>query len=299
MTFVFSEVVISGTQSGVEGSSAGMQAISTAMQSMGWSVHDDRTDQAGSSMKLVLYNNQGEDATASGIYVVLTSGGVDQINIQLSSEWDSGAHNFGSGVAVPNTLATPTANVACVFNDENGDYALWISGDKDAVVIVSKNSGFNRANDYSIATFGRAVPFLDTDLEPYGAYLSATTAASTLISPSTTRVYGLVGNPVEAVIASQAEFLSQYSIMQTEVSDPRHGLYVGGDWVYTPIPILFTADKTGGVTLGAIGIVKHIWTTTESEAGGLFHESIMYDPVSGREYIVFASTSFCPVVRKT
>jgi len=278
MSFAFREVVISGSRPDTEGSARGIQELTTAMETMGWTIHDDRTAQPSPNHKMVLYNNQGEDATASGIYMVLTSGTNDEIGVQVSTGWNASTHVL-EGVYSPLT-AGPTS----IQTDEDATYMMWVAGDKDAIAVFTKTEDI-----YTGLVAGRAVPFMDTDYEPYGVYVRESFPNSPVI-PATSPVYGLVGTTPTAITTSNQASIIFPGTFGT-ADEPRTALQ--HDWedvVFTALPMIFMVDIDND-NKGAIGFVKHLWYFLTATNTGVHSEVIWVDQVTGMEYMTFASTS--------
>jgi hypothetical protein len=291
MPFAYRDTIVSGTRAGVEGTSQGINEIVDLMvNNMGWSLTDDRRNQAGNASealthKVVLSNGQGESGDQSNWYLTLASGSAavvnqDTINMKIHSAYDTGTHLVpGSGVETPTTLVTHS-----ISTDSDGNYRLWISGDKDGIAVVSV------ARDaYAIALAGRSQTFLDSSLEPFGCYLFS--VAETAIA--TTAVKSLAGNPVQAFTGNgEGEFLI-YGYSAT--NDPRMGLG-NEEAFFSALPIVHTVDDASPLRKGAIGLVSNAWACAPATAGWLKGTVIVVSGTPNKEYIAFPSPSTAGIV---
>jgi hypothetical protein len=292
MPFAYRQVTVSGHRVDTEGTSTALNEIADVLvNEMGWTMEDDRRSQNGSSNvalthKIVLNSNGGEGGHPNW-FVTLTSGttataGSDTIGMQLATAYDTGTHDTAaSGIETPTIHTSLNLNV-----DPDGPYTLWISGDKDGVVLVSQRHG----DLMNWMTFGRGRHFLDDTLEPYGIYCYAQ-ANNTL--PTATAVRSIVGEPpVSLNGGAEGEFIA-YTL--TSTNDPRTGLGNDQD-IWVILPILFTADDASPVRKGAIGFTNFFMAGNSN--AGMLTPAEYTDEQTGRSYVFFGSSSTL-VIRKS
>jgi len=292
MTFHFDEITVSGARFDTEGTSKGIKEISRVMTNyMGWTTHDDRTNQAGANHKMVL-RSTGEDP-GPAFYLVMTSGDnsgsvappQDVISFQISTFWDASTHTVGSGVITP---ANPGV-AELGRTDSDGFYTLWVSGDKDSVVIVGK-----ARNNYNRVGFGRGENFLSPDYEPYGLYMLGGTG-NTAIDPFNTSIRSVVGNPPTAITAANDGAFRSVAFSST--NEPRRGLNPSEIVpIFTAVPLVFFVEAAAST--GAISIVKNMWGFLPATIG-YNSETVLVSSGTDREYMVFGDTSNGLLIRRT
>ncbi len=293
MSFSFREVTISGLRNDTEGTSQAINEITDVLvNEMGWVLEDDRRTQAGNSdvtltHKVVFKNDTGESGTDSNWYFTITSGTTASLNqntlgFQMHSAYDVGTHDTAA-TGVENPVLHSTLTLA---TDSNGNFNLWVSGDKDSVVFVT-----NQINTYGHMTVGKSKGFLDDTIEPFGLYIAGvanTTATST-------QVRSIVSNPPIALAnANEGEFLS---IALTTTNEPRQGL--GQDEaIFTFFPMVHMVDDASPVRKGAIGMVRNMWVGVSSNAGWI-KESLITISGSSQTYLGFPETTNSLVIRRS
>ncbi len=295
MSFSYRQVVISGTSDGVEGTSTALNEIVDVMvNEMGWVLEDDRRTQAGSANetlthKVVLKSNLGESNDQPNWYMTISSGTTstvkaDTLGLKIHSAYDVGTHDTAAtGVETPVTLATYT-----LTTDSDGNFVLWISGDKDGVALVT-----HARASYAHALIGRSQHFVDNTIEPFGLYINAVTTDT---NPQSTAVRSIVGEPPSAFQnSSEGEFLV-YPL--TVTNEPRVNLG-DGETSFTALPIMHMVDDTSPQRKGAIGLVSNAWSGTTANAGWLPETVITVAGSPPREYIAFPTTTNALVIRKS
>jgi hypothetical protein len=293
MAFAFRQVTISGHRNGVEGMSQAINEIVDVMTNqMGWVLEDDRRAQAGNASivnthKVALHSNKGESNDQPTWHVVITSGTSatapsDLLGFQISTAYDVAAHDVpGTGVETPtdHTIITLTG-------DSDGPFILWISGDKDGVILVTE---YQQA--HTSVVFGRSQHFLSNSFEPYGIYLHS--AASTIAS--TTAVRSICGEPPQAFInTNEGEFLA-YGLAST--NQPQYNLGET-EAIYTALPLIHMVDDQSPVRKGAIGICSNFWAAGPVTAGILKPMELIVSGTTNR-YLVFGDTADSLVIRKS
>lgn len=293
MTFAYRQVTISGHRNGTEGTSKALNEIVDVMvNGMGWVLEDDRRNQAGSATlsathKVALRSNLGESGDQPQWHVVLTSGIAaaapsDFIGCQISTAYDTTAHD------VPGTgIETPTDHTSVrIDTDADGQFVLWISGNKDGVVLVTHEQG-----QFNWLTFGRTQHFLTTSLEPYGIY---TVSASTSINPTIGNVAGIAGEPPQSFTTTEGLFLS-YTLSST--NQPQYNLGER-EAIFTAFPVIFAVNDVSPVRKGAIGICPNFWSAVTENAGIISPTEFVVSGTSER-YMAFGGTTATLVIRKS
>lgn len=293
MPFSFREVTISGLRQDTEGTSAALNTITDVLvNEMGWGLEDDRRTQPGNANvtlthKVVFKNNNGESGNDVNWFITLTSGTAlatdsNLIGSQIHSLYDVSIHDTAtSGVETPLSHVTNTFNT-----DSNGNFKMWISGDKDAVVIITQV-----LNNFSFMTFGKSKGFLGPNIEPYGIYLHS--IASTI--PTTTSVKSIVSNPPIAMQnANEGEFLSISTLTNNQ---PRINLGQQ-DPIFTFFPMVHTVDDGSPIRKGAIGLVRNAWAGIGANVGWL-RPSLITVSGSIQTYLGFPDTSTALVIRRS
>jgi len=297
MSFAFREVTISGSKLGVEGISTALNEITDVLvNEMGWVLEDDRRTQAGSTNvtlthKVVFRNNGGESGTENSWYFTLTSGtaaapGNNNVGFQLTDSYDTVTHDTSSsGVETP--IAHTTSPVITL--DSNGIFNLWISGDKDGIVIIN-----NRENVYGVFSVGKSKTFLDSISEPQGLY--SFTSTSNTATTTTTNVRVIAGNPPEAFTStSETELLA---VTMGTNNQPRFGLGQI-DAIFTLLPLTLTVDDSSPTRRGFIGLARNIWVVAPTTVGWI-KESLITISGSNQTYLAFPhTTTGGSAIRKT
>ncbi len=294
MAFAFRQVTISGHRADTEGTSKLLDEVTDVLiNEMGWILEDDRRAQAGNANitlthKVVFNSNGGEAIDQQNWFFTLVSGttstvGSDFVSMQLHSAYDTGTHDTAaSGVETPSAHASLQLGA-----DSNGPYTLWISGNKDGVVLVTKSRGSVK----SWMTAGRSQHFLDDTLEPFGIYINA---VSTTYTAAQTSVRSIVGDtPIALQAGLDGEFLA-YTLAAT--NEPRSGLG-NSEGIWTALPLVHTADNTSPSQKGAIGICSNFWAAT-SNSTGIGEPTEFVVSGTGERYLAFGSATSL-VIRKS
>jgi len=293
MTFAYRQVTISGHRIGFEGTSKAINEIVDVMaNSMGWVLEDDRRNQAGSATlsathKVALRSSLGESGDQPQWHVVLTSGigaaaPSDLIGCQISTAYDTAAHDVpASGIEAP---ADHTSQR--LVTDSDAQFVLWISGNKDGVVLVTHAGG-----QFNWLTFGRTQHFLTTSLEPYGLYI---VSAATTINPSIGSVPGIAGEPPQTFTSTEGQFLA-YSLVAG--NQPQYNLGER-EAIFTALPVIFGVNDTSPVRKGAIGICPNFWAAAPETAGIISPTEFVVSGTSER-YMAFGGPTATLIIRKS
>ena len=291
MTFSYREVTVSGNSVGVEGTAKLIQLIKEVMvDEMGWVQTDDQTNRAGTSHQLTLQST-GEAAALPTYYLILTSGtgssaavGQDVINVRAATAWNSTTHQVpSSGVGNPTTSGTVTLST-----DSNGSFTAWISGDKDAVTIVSKPTA---AATYDCFHYGNINQITSTAFDRTPIYLVGDSATSVdVVANSTTDTYSFL-NSTTVLTSAEADFESLY-INPLDSSQAPNNIF-GSTEAYVALPLVAGVSDNIPVRKSIRGFSKNIWTTIASGGAG---SVVTIDPQDellssdGRVYKVFFDT---------
>lgn len=281
MTFAYSETVISGSRRGIEGTSSTIQRIKTTLNQMGWTVYDDRTAQAGTNHKLIM-TTSGESGTDNPWYLVMTSGSIDEVGFQISTDWNLGTHTI-AGVFAPADATTVTLNT-----DEDNPCVLWVSGDLDALALLT------RAQDnYDSVLVGRSRNFLTPAREPYGLYLIGTaTLGVDLVS---TTVRGIAGPAPTAITAGSD---AETKVIAQTTTDSPYTLDGGVEPIYLALPVTWFLTDSATVGKGAVGFLRNVWSGPDS-ANGLMSETIIVVSGTSETYIAFDEGAHSLIIRRT
>jgi hypothetical protein len=293
MSFAYRQVTISGHRIGTEGTSKALNEIVDVMvNQMGWVLNDDRRAQAGNASiitthKVALRSNLGESGDQPQWHVVLTSGVAaavqdNSIGCQISTAYDTAAHDVpGTGIETPADHTNQALNT-----DSDAQFILWISGNKDGVVLVTQEQG-----QFNWMSFGRSQHFLANNLEPYGLYLVSGNATA---NPNVTQVPSIAGQPPQQFLATEAGFIDyplattnqpQYSLGETEA-------------IFTAFPLIHVVNDSAPVRKGAIGICNNFWSAVSDNAGIISPTEFVVSG-TGERYMAFGSTTATLLIRKS
>lgn len=289
MVFVYNEVTVSGGNEGVVGAAGVINALADTLVAAGWSIDDDRRDQAGSASlttthKIVFVNDGGEEGTHPNIYITLTSGtsasqNQTVVGMQISGAYDNVSHTVpASGVKHPDTT---TLFQLRTFNvDPDGYNRLWMAADKDQITFVNNYAG----DQLPLVMIGRVHKFLDDDLEPYGAVIFSPGS----MAPVSNGALGLVGNnPVETITAISDGDMRAMTF--SVAAEPRAGLG-NSEAIFTATPPLWTIDDASPLRKGAIGHPRHCFVGA-SQTAGLPPFGTAVVSGTGQEFAVFGGNN--------
>jgi len=297
MPFAYKRATISGNVAGTEGTSKLIQEIKdVAVNQMGWTLYDDRTDQRSTNHKLVLSSN-GEDGTYPTFYMVITSGNTtgtaaqNTVLFQVATAWDTTIHRVpASGIVVP-----VASGVQILATSTNTQYTAWISGDKDAIHVITKVS-----TTYDSTAVGHVKPFYSPALHPYPLFVNGDATTTTVITDAvTTRL--IAGNPPRAfTTGSDAQFMGM--AVFTNANQP----YIAAvnpaiTSIYMAMPLL-VGPNTVAEGKDFLGIAPGIWQGAGSNAGMLNEAILTMSGTDGvvQQYIAFLiSTTASLIVRRS
>jgi hypothetical protein len=296
MTFGYQELTISGSRADTEGTVEFIRNLKTFMLDRGWTTTEDRTDQAGHAdghTRLVMQSN-GEAGEYPTFYMVVISGSsatpaTNLTYFQMATAYDTGAHEVpASGVL---TDEFPVG-VSFLNTRSQEDYYVWMSGDSEALAIVTRQS----PSTYDSILIGRANSFMSVADNPYPLYLISLATAAITTADAGTRMRGVGGNPPARHGSSEMESLA-YSVAtnnQPYQLGPAHSIYFAG-------PLLLVYDDGSPVRKGAFGTVRNAWDGVGTAAGLLQEGRLTASGTSGvQTYRVFTgSTTHSLIMRET
>ena len=292
MTFAYRQVTISGHRNGTEGTSKALNEIVDVMvNGMGWVLEDDRRTQAGNASiitthKVALRSNLGESGNQPQWHVVLTSGTAaavldNLIGCQISTAYDTAAHDVpATGVEAPADHTSQSLGT-----DADGQFILWISGNKDGVVLVTQEQG-----QFNWLTFGRSQHFLGNNLEPYGIYV----VGAATPNPNSTQAPSIAGEPPQTFTTAEAGFLD-YALATT--NQPQYNLGER-EAIFTALPLIHMVNDASPVRKGAIGICSNFWSAVNENAGIISPTEFTVSGTTER-YLGFGTAAATLLIRKS
>ncbi len=296
MPFGFQTFVVSGTRDDTEGASKLIQDMSTFMVSLGWTVTDDRSDQAGTAHKVVLESN-GEGNNFPTFFMIVHSGsstsastGQDTVNVLPATAYDVAAHAVpSSGVQVP-----AASNTSPIDVDSNGNTNIWISGDSEGIVVVSQRSS---SSSYDSLYFGRANSVRSVAENSYPLYTAGVNGIAIDVTPGV--VEGIGGQPPE-VFTGSGDILAIGYLFNTE--QPYNIGAATSIYFAAPIFIWYN-DTTGGPgpsnqRRGAMGTARNAWIGAGSNQSMLQASKLIASGTFGKQvYQAFTATSESLIMR--
>lgn len=276
MVFQYREVVVSGTQEGVEGVSAALEEISTFMQDCGWTLIDDRSSQPGTAnasthMKYVFSSN-GEEGNYPTFFVSMYSGTSAAVNSNLittdcHTAYDLGANNVpasgirttaGAVTTVPNTLTS----LAVRSQDDN--MQLFMSGDSEMIHIVSRREISNSTTTtMDSISLGRFNSFMSVEENPYPMIVNgnSSTAVATV---STTAPRSIGGQPPRGFVNNNETTVATYSTQAyADNAQPYSINAVDSIFFAFPLMVIYN-DTTSPGFKGAAGTIRGGWLGADS-----------------------------------
>lgn len=270
MAFGYQQLTISGATAGIEGTAKLIQETKNFMvNTLGWTLTDDRTTQAGTNHKLILQST-GEDSSASTFYLVMTSGNETSvaaaqsvIGIRAATAWSTTTHAVAtSGTSTPTASGTVTLTTST-----NANYTAWMSGDKNSVVLITKIG-----SNYDAAYIGRVNQFTSKSQDPFPIYVvgaSNTTDTDNLVSTNT---------------AAYTFFNASTAIGTSGDADAEgfvqgnNGLVIGGNQAptqnifntseaYVALPIIMGISQSAPARRSIRGVAFNMWVCIASGTG--------------------------------
>ncbi len=260
MTFVYKELTVSGSRADTEGTAKFIQEAKLFLEEAGWTTFDDQSTAVAGS-HLITFSSNGEEDTFPTFYIVLNSGTTaaqnsNTVSLQVATNWDAGAHDEGSGVIAPTAKITQAA----IEGDSNGDFNLWMSGDSQGVVFVTRNL----STQYDSVCIGRANQFHTLADDTHPLYINGGTGAGIIVE-NTVNVRGIVGNPPRSLNDS-----SEGEIQSIAFATANQPYNLGSvTSVFFAQPLIFTADDASPIRKGYIGTLRNAWGGAGTSAGML------------------------------
>jgi len=118
----------------VANTAAAMTEINTRLQAMGWTLHDD---QSAAGTPYYVWSSDGESGGEFTVYYRMQwSNTTDQVEVWQYLHWNNSTHS-GTGRIGP---SNGTNNNVSLSVDDDSSFTIWVYGDKDFVLFVSKIS---------------------------------------------------------------------------------------------------------------------------------------------------------------
>jgi len=289
MTFSYAKGTISGTLPGVCAPADMIQIISTTLQNdLGWTLTEDRSDQAGVNHKVILQSN-GESGDAPTFYMILSSG-TDNVDIQAATFWDTGTHTVGSGVASPTSTT-----VVRLHANEDITTKYWISGDLEGVTFVTFGNGA-----YDGAHLGRIRQFTTTSGDPFPICIVGSTAVSVDVLGGG-NVYSFLDGTTD-LSTGESDWDSFYTTPLTSAGAPTK---IPGQVLEECVcfPLMASVSDASPTRRATRGFSQNIWTTVGPAGNAIsFNPQDIFTAPDGRTYQVFydsSSSSRCIVIRRS
>ncbi|MBD3260424.1 MAG: hypothetical protein GF334_01880 [Candidatus Altiarchaeales archaeon] len=275
MVFTFRQVIVSGTQEGVEGVSAALQELNTFMQDAGWSLVDDRSAEPGTNIDSthhkIVWSSNGEQGNYPTFFVTAYSGtgtptDSSRISIDVHSAYDVGTHTFpASGVRSASTNLTGIGSTqsAVQVRSQDDNTELYISGDSEMVALVTRKTIDNSAGTtMDSICFGRFNSFMSVNENPYPLLVNGdSTVGGGVVTTNFNSVRGIGGNPPAGF--NQNNDMEVLAHQFTSNQQP-YDLGSAND-VWVALPFLVTYDDTSPIPRSGIaGTVRNAWVGAES-----------------------------------
>lgn len=299
MPFTYSHVIVSGTNSGVEGVAQFIQLARPFLESAGWTMVDDRTAQAGSATLAnthkMVFSSRGESGAEPTFYMTIVSGtGAGPANNQASfvvhTAYDVGTHALPASGVASSTVANASAALQVRSTDSVTE--VWMSGDADGVTFVTKR--ITAVPTFDSQTIAKVKSFYGSAVEPYGIFLlgSSTIALQT----STIALYGVANEPPLSIDNSTLLANAVSPTLPAAAQPYNTGV---ADSIYFAMPIVVVLGSANKQQ-GAVGVIPSLWEGT-STTGGMLNEGILTASGSGgvQTYKVFSDSTKSLIIRRT
>ena len=293
MTFGFKTFVVSGTRPDTEGASKLVQELTGFMVSdLGWVLEDDQSDQAGADHFIVVRSN-GEEGTYPTFFMQVSSGtgtsaslNQDVANVAPATAWDSAAH------AVPSSgVSALVANSGPMDVDSNGNTQIWISGDSEGVVVITKRES---TDTYDSLFFGRANPVLPVDQNPYPLYTAG--AAGAAINVTSSQPRGIGGQP--PVAFTSIGDLDALVVGLASTNQPYNLGTATSIFAAVPIVLVYNDTTPEPDLKGVMGTARSVWAGAGSSEGMLQASELTASGTFGKQvYKAFTLTSASIIIR--
>ncbi len=274
MTFVYKELTVSGSRADTEGTAKFIQEAKLFLEEAGWTTFDDQSTAVAGS-HLITFSSNGEDNNLPTFYIVLNSGtstaqNSNTVSLQVATNWDAGAHDEGSGVIAPTTKITNAA----IEGDSNGDFNLWMSGDSQGVVFVTRNL----STQYDSVCIGRANQFHTLADDTHPLYINGGTGAGIIVE-NTVNVRGIAGNPPRILDAN-----SEAEIVAIAFGSTNQPYQLGSvTSIFLAFPLVLMWDDFSPIRKGAIGTLRNAWAGAGSNAGMLAEGTLIASGTFGKQ----------------
>jgi hypothetical protein len=320
MTYVYREVLIPGTDEGVEGVSAGLVEISTFMQDCGWDLVEDRSAEPATGFDdthpKYVFSSNGESGNYPTFYMTLYSGSANSQNSNSLFAVAHTAYDIGTHLTPASGVRTGVGKTAGVAkpNDTNAENRLhirsqddnteiYMAGDSEMVhLITRKTIDNNSSNTMDNIMFGRFNSFFSVDENPYPMIVQGN-SSPTILTATTTFPRGIWSNPpVASSDRGHIETSQPASNAQLDASMP-YSMGVDSIFAALPIAVYYIQVGTTDPVKAVAGTVRNGWISVD--ASDMLNLSILTASGSGgaQEYRSFThETSFTIdslVVRKS
>jgi hypothetical protein len=308
MVFQYKRVVVSGTNEGVEGTSAGLAEISSFMQDCGWDLVEDRSAEAATGFDdthpKYVFSSNGEAGNYPTFYMTLYSGSAVSVNSNSLFAVAHTAYDIGTHLTPASGVRTGVGKTAGVAkpNDTNAENRLYIrsqddnteiymSGDSEMVhLITRKTNDNNSTSTMDNIMFGRFNSFFSVDENPYPMIVQGNSSADITVA-TTTFPRGIWGNnpPVASSDRGHITTAAPASNAQLDSGMPYS---MGVDSIFAALPIAVYYERVAGFPVGAVaGTIRNGWISCDRT--DLLNLSILTASGSGgaQEYISFTSES--------
>ena len=272
MPFSFRQVTISGATEGNEGTIMFVRELKNFMEEAGWTTTEDRTTEPGhvdGNTNIVMQSN-GESGDYPTFYMVAVSGGSatagqDYTYFRMTTAWDTAAHTMPASGVATNSFTTTMARLNTLSQE---DYEVWMSGDAEALAIVTRQS----PSTYDSVCIGRANSFMTTADNPFPLYLLSGSTSAVLIEDTTgasTRLIG--GNPPFAFDSGNNTKTYQY----TGISNNNQPYKVGAaDSIFLALPAFLVYTEDIPSKQGILGTIRNAWRGAGT-ASDMYMEGIL------------------------
>lgn len=282
MVFVYRNFTVSGTRPDTEGTSKFIQEAKSFLEAAGWTTVDDRTAQPGADHKLVM-SSQGEESTYPTFYMILTSGlgtataGQSDTSFQVATDWNVGSHSVpADGVVSPIAVGNPSY----VSTYSQQDWEVWMSGDSEGVVFVTRQSA-----TYDSIAAGRLNQFSSVEEDPYPLYINGSISALITVE-NATYLRGIAGNPPQALGANSEAEIKTFAFAST--NQPYQLGSVTS--IYLAAPLVLYWDDLSPIRKGLVGTLRNAWAGAGSNAGMLEEGTLVASGTFGKQvYRAFLS----------
>lgn len=282
MVFQYKEVVVSGTQEGVEGCSAAMAEISTFMQDCGWTLVDDRSAEPATGndtthMKYVFSSN-GENGEYPTFFVTLYSGisvtqNQSRVSANVHTAYDVGSHGLPASGVTSGSTSTSLGPSATSLNvrSQDDNTQLFMSGDSEMVHIITRREITNEASTtMDNIYFGRFNSFMSVEENPYPLLVNGANG-TTITTIGSLNPKGIGGQPPQAFSNNSEMEVRTYA--STAYSDAVQPYNLGVDSIFVALPMIVNYDDGNPIRKGVAGTVRNGWIS--ADATNLLNLSIL------------------------